>query len=328
MRSHFLKLLWPFFCAAVLLVSADARPYFNDLKAPETLEDLTKIQNSLQNALPKIRAATVCLQIGEGSGSGVIVSPDGLVLTAAHVSAGVGQEVVALLEDGTEIKGITLGLNSETDAAMVQLQGDEPFPFVEMDRTDSTRLGDWVISLGHSGGFDQARGVVVRLGRLVRIAESTVQSDCLLIGGDSGGPLFDIEGRLIGIHSRVGASKEESMHVPLKEFLSRWDEMKNNDFIGEGPFAQKPVKGEGFLGLGSTDSAEGVRVTKILENGTAAKIGLQVDDILLAINDTEIKTKEEVAGVLSELFVGSQITMKWLRGEKKMEGEGRLDKRP
>lgn len=328
MMSKSSKSLWQILCVFLLIAQAEARPYFNDLKAPQTLEDLAKIQKSLQDSLPKTRAATVCLQIGEGSGTGVIVSPEGLVLTAAHVSGGVDQEVTALMEDGTEVKGVTLGLNSETDAAMVQLQGDGPFPFVEMDRDDSTKLGDWVFALGYSGGFDQARGVVVRLGRLVRMAESTVQSDCLLIGGDSGGPLFNIEGLLIGIHSRVGKVKEESMHVPLREFLSRWDELKKSEFIGEGPFAQKPVKGAGFLGLGSADSSEGLRVNKVMENGTAAKIGLQVDDILLVINDTEIKTKEDLQKALAEMVAGKRLKLKWQRGDEKMEGEGRLGTRP
>ena len=90
---------------------------------------------------------------------------------------------------------------------------------VELDRGDSASLGDWVYALGHSGGFEKERGVGVRIGRLVRMAEQTINSDCNLIGGDSGGPLFNMKGQLIGIHSRVGASLEQNMHVPLREFL-------------------------------------------------------------------------------------------------------------
>lgn len=309
-------------------VRAESRPYFNDLKAPETVEDLQKIQAGMQEILPRIRAATVCLQVGDGSGSGVIVSPEGLVLTAAHVTGGVGKEVTVVLEDGTELKGESLGLHSETDAAMLQLQGEGPFPYVEIDREDGTRLGDWVIALGHSGGFDQARGVVVRLGRLVRVAENTEQSDCILIGGDSGGPLFDFSGKVIAIHSRVGKSKEESMHVPLRTFLAHWEEMLNQAFIGEGPFAQKAVKGSGFLGLGTEDSAEGLRVNKVLEESTAARLGLMVGDVIVSLNEEEVPDRERLRELLAELAADEKVSIRWRRGGEDMTGEARLGKRP
>ena len=181
------------------------RHYFNDLPAPESVEDLINIENTLKSNLSKTRAATVCLELGEekGSGSGVIVSADGLVLTAAHVSGGINRTIEAVMEDGTRYPVRTIGLISNTDAAMAQIEGDGPFPFVEVDRDNTTQLGDWVMSLGHSGGFDEDRGVVVRLGRVVRMAQRTWQTDGTLIGGDSGGPLFDLHGRLIGIHSRI-----------------------------------------------------------------------------------------------------------------------------
>ena len=226
--------------------SAD-RLYFNDLPSPRSLDDLKAIQNAMQSHLDRTRAATVCLRMGEGFGSGVIISADGLVLSAAHVTAGVGEEITVVMEDGTEYQGLSLGLNSETDSAMLQITDEGPFPYVDYDKNDATKLGDWVFSLGHSGGFDKERGVNLRVGRLVREAETTIQSDCMLIGGDSGGPLFNMSGEVIGIHSRVGGSKEESMHVPLREFQAHWDELKNSEFLGEGPFAKKPIPGSGFF---------------------------------------------------------------------------------
>ena len=124
---------------------------------------------------------------------------------------------------------------------MVQIEEDGVFPYVALDRGDTASLGDWVYALGHSGGFEKERGVGVRIGRLVRMADQTINSDCNLIGGDSGGPLFDMKGRLIGIHSRVGASLEQNMHVPLREFLNHWDGMLDKQFIGKGPFAQEAL---------------------------------------------------------------------------------------
>jgi len=309
------------------LVHAD-RPDFNDKEAPRTLGDFREIQSALQSHLERARSATICLQMGGGSGSAVIVSKDGLVLTAAHVTSKVDEEIKVIMEDGREFKGRSLGLNSETDSAMLQIEGDGPFPFVEVDLDDTTELGDWVFSLGHSGGFDKARGVNVRVGRLVRTAPSTIQSDCMLIGGDSGGPLFNMAGELIGIHSRVGASREESMHVPIREFQAHWDELKEGKFIGEGGFAQKSKPGSGFLGVVIEESDEGgLKVAEIWEDGVADKAGLKVGDLIIEI-EGEKATKELMTNKLAESGAGDKLKLKWKSGAETKEETIKLGERP
>ncbi len=291
-------------------LTAEDRLYVNDKKAPEDRKDLEAIQSALIKSLPKARAATVCIEVGEGSGSGVIVSPDGLILTAAHVSGGVKKKVTVIMEDGTKHKAETLGLVSDTDAAMIQIIDKGTYPFIEIDRSESTRLGDWVFALGHSGGFDKNRGSVVRIGRLVRIANSTFQSDCILIGGDSGGPLFDLTGKLVGIHSRVGQQLQVNMHVPMTEFVKNWDAMLKGEFLGEGPFAKKPVKGTGFLGLASESRPQGgLRVTKVGNKTPAQDAGFKEGDILLKLNGADLKTREQFQDLLKELCAGDEITI-------------------
>jgi serine protease Do len=317
MSRSFLFLLLAFSlpCAA----SEHRRLYVNDKKAPESRKDLETIQKALMESLPKAREATVCIDLGEGSGSGVIVSPEGLVLTAAHVSTGVGKDVTVIMEDGRKLKAETLGLDASTDAAMVKILEEGPFPYAEVDRDEITRLGDWVFSLGHSGGFDEARGSVVRLGRLVRIAQNTIQSDCILIGGDSGGPLFDLSGRVIGIHSRVGQHKLVNMHVPAKVFFQNWDAMLRSEWIGEGQFASKPEKGRGFLGL-ATESAPdgGLRVTRVGSESPAEEAGIEVDDVIVKLNDQEVNEREELQSLLKEMAPGDKLEIELLhKGEAK-----------
>lgn len=295
---------------------ADGRFYVDDKKAPENRKDLEAIQSTLIGALPKARAATVCIELDEGSGTGVIVSEDGLILTAAHVAAGVRKKVTVILEDGTHIKAETLGLDSEKDAAMIRITEPGKWPFVEIDRNNSTRLGDWVFALGHSGGFDKERGLVVRLGRVVRMAQSTYQSDCILIGGDSGGPLFDMRGHLVGINSRVGGELQENMHVPMSEFIQNWDAMLKYEFLGEGPFAKKPVKGSGFLGLATESRSEGgLKITKVGKNSPAETAGLKVGDVILKLNDTPLSKREDMQNLLKEMAVGDEITLEMDRGD-------------
>lgn len=305
-----MKFSWIFLTLALGLLPLQGREYVNDLKVPETRRDLEALQKAVGDALPKARAATVCIEIKEGSGTGVIVSEDGLILTAAHVATGVKKKVTVILEDGTRLKAETLGLVADKDAAMIQISEKGTYPFVEMDRAETTRLGDWVFSLGHSGGFDKERGSVVRLGRLVRIASATFQSDCMLIGGDSGGPLFDLSGKLVGIHSRVGQQLQVNMHVPMTEFIANWEGMAKGEFIGEGPYAEKPVKGNGFLGL-ATESRDkgGLRVTKVGSKSPAEVAGIKEGDVLLKLNGTVLEKRDQMQDLLKEMSAGDELTL-------------------
>jgi serine protease Do len=299
---------------------ADARPYINDKRAPDSRRDLETIQNALHAALPNTRAATVAIELEEGSGTGVIISPDGLVLTAAHVSTGVDVDLTVIMEDGTRHEAISLGLVASSDAAMVRIIGDGPFPHVEIDRDNRTRLGDWVFALGHAGGFDEARGPVVRLGRVVRIAQSTFQSDCTLIGGDSGGPLFDLDGRLVAIHSRVGQRLPENMHVPMREFLTHWEAMERGEFVGSGPFAEQPRKGSGYLGLAGEPADDGgLKITRLDPEGPAATAGLAEDDVILSLNGEPVGDRDELRAILAEMAANDRLALEVRRSNGESE---------
>ena len=318
--TYTMKSSWIFPLLALLpwcAIAQEGRAYVNDLKVPENRKDLEAIQTAVGDALPKARAATVCIEIKEGSGTGVIVSADGLVLTAAHVATGVNKKVAVILEDGTRLRAETLGLVADNDAAMIRITEQGTYPFVEIDRAETTRLGDWVFSLGHSGGFDKERGLVVRLGRLVRIANSTFQSDCMLIGGDSGGPLFDLTGKLVAIHSRVGAQVQVNMHVPVAEFIANWEEMLKGEFIGEGPYAEKPVKGNGFLGLATEARTEGgLRVTKVGDKSPAQAAGIKEGDVLMKMNGVALEKREQMQELLKEMSAGDELNLETERGGK------------
>jgi serine protease Do len=303
-------------CALLACLPCKAeRPYVNDLAAPESARDLEAVETCVKAALPRARAATVCILIGEGSGTGVIVSADGLILSAAHVTAAVGKKVTVKMEDGTEHTATTLGLVADSDAAMAKLDGNGPFSFVDLERSGPPKLGDWVFALGHAGGFDKERGVVVRLGRLVRIAQNTLQSDGTLIGGDSGGPLFDLSGKLVGIHSRVGENISENMHVPMRVFTDHWEGMLGSEFIGEGPFATKPKKGNGLLGFASETRNGELCVTRVGKETPAAKAGIRVGDVILKCNGDVISERRQLQGKLKEMSVGDEVVLEIRRSE-------------
>lgn len=305
------------------------RPYFNDLRAPENEADVKAIQDALMNNLQQARDATVHVLLEEGSGSGVIISEDGLVLSAAHVTGGVDQKLKIQLEDGREYEAVSLGLNSENDASMLQIVSDEKFPFVKLegkveDYRPQSQLGDWVFAIGHSGGFDKERGAVVRLGRIVRVAKDTVGSDCVLIGGDSGGPLFDINGELIGIHSRVGRLGSQNMHVPVQAFYKSWDQMKAGEFLGDGPFAKKSKPGSGFMGVAVAETKSGLEITAVEPKCAADIAGLKKLDILLELGGKPVATKKALQDELKKLSAGDRVMVKYSRGDKVTEVEMEL----
>ncbi len=291
---------------------------FNEKEVPKTKADLLEIQTALVEHLEPAREATVSIRLEEGFGSGVIVSPQGLILSAAHVTGGVNKKLTVILNDGTELKAVSMGLQSETDAAMLRITEQGNYPHVEMNRDDDYLQGHWVFALGHSGGFDMERGPVLRLGRIVMNSRTTLHTDCKVIGGDSGGPLFDMSGKLIGIHSRVSGTMEQNMHVPIREYLNHWKDLESGNFIGDGAFAKRPVKGSGFAGFACEDTDDGLLIGEVLENGPAAEAGILAGDIVLELDGQKISDKAQLQSILKEKASRDEVNIVILRdGEQK-----------
>lgn len=193
-----------------------------------------RIQSVTRAALP----CTVALIPGGpakeyGTGSGVVVSPDGLILTAAHVTMGMGDKVIVIFPDGKRAKGKVLGMDYTRDSGMVQITDPGTYPHVPVGDSTGLQPDDWCLALGHSGGFDPQRTPPVRLGRVIQHDPAGfLMTDSTLIGGDSGGPLFDLDGRVIGIHSNIGFSLSQNNHVPIAAFHQHWDRLKAGERFG------------------------------------------------------------------------------------------------
>src|SRR5262249_46582566 len=193
-------------------------PAVLDKVAPENIEELKAIQLQVRKVLEKAIPCTVGIRIGAAQGSGVIVSKDGYVLTAGHVSGTPGKDCTLVLPDGKTVKGKTLGVNRGIDSGMIKIVEEREWPFVEIGKSADLKAGQWCIATGHPGGYKNGRSPVVRVGRILTPGKSAITSDCTLVGGDSGGPLFDMSGRVIGIHSRIGGSITSNVHVPVDTY--------------------------------------------------------------------------------------------------------------
>jgi hypothetical protein len=121
-----------------------------------------------------------------------------------------------------------------------------PYPFVEMGRSSTLALGQWVIAVGHPGGFRPNRSPVVRLGRVLMSNPFLIRTDCAQDGGDSGGPLFDLDGVVVGIHSRIGPGAiTENVHVPIDTYKQTWDRLASAESWGERLGDQPTVESAG-----------------------------------------------------------------------------------
>jgi len=192
---------------------------------PSSIADLQSMQQRVEALVTLVSPTVVAVEIGLHSGSGVVISQDGLVLTAGHVSGRPGREVLFTFPDGRTVHGKTLGVDHDSDTGLMKITDPGIWPHAATGELNHARLGDWVLALGHPGGFDPRRSLVVRLGRIIRIVPEALQTDCTISPGDSGGPLFDMYGRVIGIHSAISTSLTANFHVPITDFYQTWDQM-------------------------------------------------------------------------------------------------------
>jgi len=194
-------------------------------------EDLAAFNPKLTGIAEQCRAATVGIVIPGGSmGSGVIIEEDGLILTAAHVLPKAGGEVVIVLADGRQVAGKALGVNRGVDSGIAKITEPGKYPTAPVAESDTVWEGDWCIAFGHGGGVQTDRPAPMRLGRMLHISSATspirwLTTDCTVISGDSGGPLFDLEGNVIGIHSNIGMSVLVNRHVPISAYHTQWEEL-------------------------------------------------------------------------------------------------------
>ena len=289
------------------------------VSARETsLDELVSVQQSVQSVLETTRKAVVALECGGGTASGVIVSSDGLVLTAAHVTSKAGRRVKVTFLDGKSVEAKSLGLDTATDAAMVQLpKAVKPWPFAPVSReVRNLKLGDWCFALGHPGGYDKARGSVLRVGRLVKISANMIQSDCVLMGGDSGGGVFNLSGELIGINSQIWRGRDQNLHVSMAPFLRSWKEMRKGDVLstwGEGSGA--------WIGLATQAADNGLQVQAVAPDSPAQKAGLKEGEVILSLNKQKVAAPVDFSDAIKQRSVGEIVTLivRGLTGERTVE---------
>jgi serine protease Do len=274
--------------------------------APETVDDLLEIERHVQKLAAKLIPCTVGVQIAGVQGSGVIIDKEGHILTAGHVSGTPNRDVTVILHDGRKVKGKTLGRNIGIDSGLIKITDEGKWPYAEMGSSKDLKAGQWCLATGHPGGYQQGREPVVRLGRVVKSGSGVVRTDCTLVGGDSGGPLFDMQGRVIGIHSRISTGFSENFHVPVQTYLETWDRLAaREEWGGRG--------NGGIIGVRGDDVKEGCRITEIFPGLPAEKGGLKVGDVITKVNSDKVGSLADLIRLLGKHKPGDEVTLEYLR---------------
>jgi len=252
--------------------------------------ELTELNDQVQEVVQRIEPACVGVTVGQGnrtmgSFSAVIVSEEGHILTAGHcIRQGTNYKVH--LPNGKTLSAKSLGRSSILDCGMLIIT-DEDAEFSSVELGDSAKLASHepCISIGHPSGYRSQRGSVVRFGRIVgRNSRWHIHNTCLMEPGDSGGGLFDMEGRLIGIHSYISKSLDQNYDIPVNDFRDHWDQLcEPKDFNPSWAVDQF-----GISLKSSRATKEGVEIASVLEGSLAEKAGLKPGDQITAIGGKKL----------------------------------------
>jgi serine protease Do len=228
---------------------------------PDTVEELRQLEQRLTEIAERTRPAVVLLQIrergGSSNGTGVVISSDGLVATCGHVGERAGRRVTATLPDGRRLSGRTLGQANDgaLDCGLIQLDVEgEPLPTVPLGTSAAIEPGEWVVSLGYTQGPPaEPRPAFVRAGRITRASDREILFDAPIDAGDSGGPIVNLRGEVVGINSRCGRQPWENAATPVDRLRERHAEFR--DGLDEADMA--PPLRVGGSGDGWTSFARG-----------------------------------------------------------------------
>jgi S1-C subfamily serine protease len=319
---------------------ASPKPRQAGPQAPSDAELLDAYSRAVTAVVDSVGPAVVNIHIGEGrrtsefepagAGSGFVITPDGYILTNSHVVAN-AREIRALFIDGRNLAATLIGCDPSTDLAVLRVSASG-LPYTTLIDSSGLRVGQLVIAAGNPFGFQSSvsTGVVSSLGRALRsqdgrLIENIIQHTAPLNPGNSGGPLLDSRGRVIGINTAIIAMAQGiGFAIPASTASSVVPQLLAKGRVERGflgvigfrrPLDRRVVR---FHGL---NKDHGVEIVSLEPSGPARNAGMQTGDILISINGQDLTSPDDLFRFLSEWPIGRPVSVTLLRRKDKLNLE-------
>jgi len=262
----------------------------------------------------------------EARGSGFIVDANGTVVTNNHVVKG-AKTVTVTLDDGTQLPAKVVGRDGRTDVAVLHVDAKRPLPYIQLGDSNTVKPGEWVIAMGNPFGLGGSvtAGIVSALGRDIGAGpyDQFIQIDAPINRGNSGGPLFTQDGKVVGINTAIlspsGGSIGIGFAIPSNTVKTVVAELESTGHVTRGFIGveAQPLN-TGLAKALRVDDASGALIAGVTPDGPAAKAGLQPGDVVSAVNGRSIKNARQLAVDIATVKPGEQATLDVVRdGQKK-----------
>ncbi len=276
----------------------------------------------------------------EGLGSGVIVTPDGYIITNNHVVEG-ADELNVSLSDEREFKAKVIGADPKTDIAIIKIEA-ENLPSATLADSDRIRVGDVVFAVGNPLGIGQTvtMGIVSAKGRSVGILddvqgyEDFIQTDAAINQGNSGGALIDAGGRLVGINSAILSTSRGNIGigfaVPVNLAANIMRSLIETGTVARGRLGVQvdPLTPELAEALGVKKDTRGVMIVEVVADTAAERAQLQRSDVILSVNDRPVTNSNDIRLLISQLLPGTEVNLKLIREGEEIVVKAILDAVP
>ena len=260
-------------------------------------------------------------------GSGFIVDPAGYVVTNNHVAAG-ASEIKVVLQDGRKLDGRLVGRDEKTDLALIKVESPTPLPFVAWGDSTRAEIGDWVLAVGNPFGLGGTvtAGIISARGRDIGSGpyDDFLQLDASINQGNSGGPSFDMEGKVIGVNTAIfsptGGSVGIGFAIPASMARPVIDEIRARGRVERGwlGVAVQMLTPEIAAGLGLDAGTEGALVSQIDQAGPAAKSTLAQGDVIVSVDKQKVGAMRELPRLIAAVKPGEKVKLTVLRQGKEV----------
>ena len=270
-------------------------------------------------------------------GSGFVVSEDGYIVTNNHVVSN-ADEIFVKFSDGREYKTKLIGTSPEVDIAVLKIEANEKFKPLEFSDSDKIEIGQWSIAFGNPMGLNDSMtvGVISAAGRSslgIEEIENFIQTDAAINQGNSGGPLIDINGKVIGVNTAILSTSGGSVGLGFA-IPSNLASVVKDSIIATGKF-EKPYIGVYLNNLDSEKikalnikSTNGVLIAKVVADGPAARAGIQANDVIVAVNGKAVNSAGAFIGELAAKKVGETVELSVIRNSQTVKIRVALEETP